>query len=276
LTQSSLRSNSKPEARNTKKMIQTKQQGHILLIEINRPEKYNAFTKRMLDDLGKAYTELEENSDLWCGLVYANGKHFSAGLDLADVSPYVLRGEPMIQAGLIDPFQTDGIYRKKPIVMAMQGYAFTLSIELALAADIIIAAKNTTFTQLEVGRGIMPFGGATVRFAQRCGWGNAMRYLLTGDKFGAAEALRIGLIQEVCETAESTFETALKIATTISEQAPLAVQASLQNARKAFVEGETEALKDLIPIARELMQTKDAKEGLQSFVERRKAKFIGK
>jgi len=257
-------------------MIQIKQEGPILLIEINRPEKYNAFTKQMLDDLAKAYTKLEENEDLWVGLVYANGKHFSAGLDLADVSPYVLRGEPMTPVGLIDPFQTQGKYRQKPVVMAMQGYAFTLSIELALAADIIIAAENTIFTQLEVGRGIMPFGGATVRFAQRCGWGNAMRYLLTGDKFGADEALRIGLVQQVCDSAEATYETAFSIAKTISEQAPLAVQASLANARKAFLEGDEAALKDLIPTARRLMQTEDAKEGLQSFVERRKAKFTGK
>ncbi len=257
-------------------MIQTKQQGYVLLIEINRPEKFNAFTKQMLDDLGKAYTELEENSALRCGLLYANGRHFSAGLDLADVSPYVLRGEPMIKSGLIDPFQTDGIYRKKPVVMAVQGYAFTLSIELILAADICVAAADTIFTQLEVGRGIMPFGGATVRFSQRCGWGNAMRYLLTGDKFDAAEALRIGLVQEVCPTPETAFETALKIAETIATQAPLAVQASLQNAQKAMVEGELAALKVLIPIAQKLMQTEDAKEGLLSFVERRKAEFIGK
>lgn len=257
-------------------MINTIQQGHLLLIEINRPEKYNAFTKQMLDDLGEAYTELEENPELWCGLVYAKGKHFSAGLDLADVSPYVLRGEKMIKPGFIDPFQTDGNYRKKPVVMAMQGYAFTLSIELALAADIIIVAQNTTFTQLEVGRGIMPFGGATVRFAQRCGWGNAMRYLLTGDKFGAEEALRIGLVQQICETPEMAFEMALKIATTITEQAPLAVQASLQSARKAFVEGDAAALKDLMPTAMRLMNTEDAKEGVLSFVERRKAIFKGK
>jgi enoyl-CoA hydratase/carnithine racemase len=122
----------------------------------------------------------------------------------------------------------------------------------------------------------MPFGGATVRFAQRCGWGNAMRYLLTGDKFGAAEALRIGLVQEVCDTPETTFETALKIATTIADQAPLAVQASLANAQKAMVEGEAKALKELIPTAKFLMQTEDAKEGLVSFVERRKAVFVGK
>lgn len=258
------------------KMIVIKRINHILCIEINRPEKFNSFTKQMLDDLAKAYTTLEEEEDLRVGLVYAQGKHFSTGLDLADVSPYVLRGEPLTPSGLIDPFQTQGVFRKKPVVMAIQGYAFTLSIELALAADIIIAAKDAVFSQLEVARGIMPFGGATVRFAQRCGWGNAMRYLLTGDRFDAAEALRIGLVQEVSASGKAAYDTAFLIANTIAEQAPLAVQSSLLNARKSFVEGEEAALKELIPLARQLMQTEDAKEGLQSFLERRKANFIGK
>jgi len=96
-----------------------------------------------------------------------------------------------------DPF---GVWRDpvpKPVVMAVNGIAFTLSIELALAADIVIAADDVRFRQLEIGRGIMPFGGATFRAPAQLGWGNAMRFLLTAEEFGAAEALRIGLVQEV-------------------------------------------------------------------------------
>ena len=79
----------------------------------------------------------------------------------------------------------------------MQGICFTLGIELMLAADIVIAAEDCRFAQIEVKRGIMPAGGATVRMVERAGWGNAQRYLLTGDEFGAAEALRLGFVQEV-------------------------------------------------------------------------------
>ena len=83
----------------------------------------------------------------------------------------------------------------------MQGWCLTLGIELLLAADIRIAAAGTRFAQLEVQRGIYPFGGATIRLPRHTGWGNAMRWLLTGDEFDADEALRIGLVQEVAADA---------------------------------------------------------------------------
>ena len=85
----------------------------------------------------------------------------------------------------------------KPIVMAVQGICFTIGIELMLAADIRIASEGSRFGQIEVRRGLYPVGGATLRMVQEFGWGNAQRYLLTGDEFGAQEAHRIGLVQEV-------------------------------------------------------------------------------
>ena len=99
-----------------------------------------------------------------------------------------------------DPFGVWGDPVPKPVVMAVNGIAFTLSIELALAADIVIAAEDVRFRQLEIGRGIVPFGGATFRAPAQLGWGNAMRFLLTAEEFGAAEAVRIGLVQEVVPT----------------------------------------------------------------------------
>ena len=95
--------------------------------------------------------------------------------------------------GSIDPLSLRPPIRTKPLVCAVQGICFTLGIELMLAADIVIAADDCRFAQIEVKRGIMPTGGATVRMVERAGWGNAQRYLLTGDEFGAAEALRLGL-----------------------------------------------------------------------------------
>ena len=83
--------------------------------------------------------------------------------------------------------------RTKPLVVAVNGKCLTVGIELILAADICIAAEDATFAQIEIKRGIFPFGGATLRFPERAGWGNAMRWLLTGDEFDAKEAFRIGL-----------------------------------------------------------------------------------
>jgi enoyl-CoA hydratase len=129
-----------------------------------------------------------------------------------------------------DPF---GVWRDpvpKPVVLAVNGIAYTLSIELALAADIVVAADDVRFRQLEVGRGIVPFGGATFRAPAQLGWGNAMRFLLTAEEFGAAEALRIGLGQEVVP-AGSHLQRARELAQLIARQAPLGVQDTLANAR---------------------------------------------
>jgi enoyl-CoA hydratase/carnithine racemase len=252
--------------------IKTEIIDHVLLIELNRNKKMNAFTFQMLQELAEAFTMLEDDKNLRCGFLHSKGKHFTAGLDLADVSKHVAKGATLFGDTVVDPVQLMGRKRTKPVVVAVQGYALTIAIELILANDICIAAKGTTFGQIEIKRGIFPFGGATIRFAQRCGWGNAMRYLLTGDTFNEDEALRIGLIQEI---ADNPFETGLAIVQAISKQAPLGVQATIVNATKTFEEGFEAAKADLMPILHKLMKSQDAQEGIQSFLERRDAKFTG-
>ena len=252
--------------------IKTEIRKHVLLIELNRNEKMNAFTFQMLQELAQAFTLLEDNKELRCGLLFSKGEHFSSGLDLVDVAAHIERGDVLVGEGLVDPMQLTGRKRSKPVVMAVQGHTLTIAVELILANDICIAARNTKFGQIEVKRGIFPFGGATIRFAQRCGWGNAMRYLLTGDYFDEDEALRIGLVQQV---SDSPYVTALAIANTIAEQAPLGVQATLTSARNTFEQGYEAAKEDLLPQLHTLMRSRDAKEGVQSFIERRAAEFTG-
>ena len=154
----------------------------------------------------------------------------------------------------------------------MQGICFTLGIELMLAADIVIAADDCRFAQIEVKRGIMPAGGATIRMVERAGWGNAQRYLLTGDEFGAAEALRLGFVQEVVPAGQQK-ERALAIARTIAEQAPLAVRASLASSRISVDQGPHAAIREFNAQQSRLMATEDAVEGVRSFTERRKGRF---
>ena len=179
--------------------VTVERDGHVLLIGVNRPAKRNAFNLAAIDALGSAYEILGGDDELRAGVLFAHGDHFSAGLDLAEVGPAVAGHGPQVLCGShrFDPFGVWGDPVPKPVVMAVSGIAFTLSIELALAADIVIAAEDVRFRQLEIGRGIMPFGGATFRAPAQLGWGNAMRFLLTAEEFGAAEALRIGLVQEV-------------------------------------------------------------------------------
>ena len=126
-----------------------------------------------------------------------------------------------------------------------------------------------------VGLLIMAFGGATLRLPRLLGWGDAMRWLLTGDEFDAAEALRMGLVQQVVPAGEQVAA-GLHIAQRIAAQAPLAVQASRRNAALAEEQGEAAALAVLMEEARALMGSEDAREGMRSFVERREAVFKGR
>lgn len=255
------------------KLIHSEVKNHVLHMVLNRTEKMNAFTYAMLQELSEAYTLLESDPDIRSGLLYAHGDHFTAGLDLADVSKHIQQGAKLFEDGKIDPLQIFDKKRTKPVVIAVQGTCLTIGIEMILANDICIASHDSKFGQIEVKRGILAFGGATIRFQQRCGWGNAMKYLLTGDMFDAQEALRIGLVQELSDDPVSK---AIQLAERIAKQAPLAVQSTLDSAKTAILEGQDKAEQGLMPALHHLMQTEDAKEGLMSFLERREANFKGK
>ena len=250
-------------------------EGHVRLVGLNRPAKRNAFTVKMLNELAEAYRVYEDDDEARCLVLHAHGEHFTGGLDLAEVGPHVANGGGLQGENGIDPMDLFGRRRTKPVVMAIRGMCFTIGIELALASDVRIAASDAKFTQLEVARGIMPFGGATLRFAQVAGWGDAMRWMLTGDFFDASEAHRIGVVQQVVAPGEE-LAVAKAIATTIADQAPLAVRATIASARSAIEDGTEIAKETLVGEARRLMGTDDAREGVMSFVERRKAVFRGR
>lgn len=256
--------------------VEVERRGHVLLIGINRPEKRNAFDLELIEQFAAAYEELGNDPQLRVGVVHAFGEHFSAGLDLAEVGAKVAETGPAALAGShqYDPFGMWAAPVPKPVVVAMQGIAYTLSIELALASDIVIAADDVRFRQLEIGRGIIPFGGATLRASAQLGWGNAMRFLLTADEFGAEEAHRIGLVQEVVAPG-TQLDRAVAIAETIAKQAPLGVQETLANARIARDRGEDAAREHLTQVLPRILASKDAMEGVQSFLERREARFTG-
>lgn len=257
--------------------LKVEKRGHVLCMGFNRPEKYNAMDVDTYRALADAYGRLHNDDDLRCGLLYGEGKHFTAGLELDKWAPHFgAGGFPDIGKDAIDPFGLDPDNRVgKPVVVAMQGICFTVAIELALAADIRVAADDCRIGQIEIKRGIYPVGGATIRFIQSIGWGNSMRYLLTGDEFGAEEAYRMGLVQEVTPAGEQ-FDKAFELAERISKQAPLGVYATLRNARLSILEGERAAIDRLFPELKPIMESEDAKEGVQSFLERREAKFQGR
>ena len=267
--------------------ITVEQRGRILLMGLDRPEKYNGFTPVMMRELTDAYTRLDEDPELWVGVLFGHGKHFTAGLDLpkwAEGMRQASRSEPQASEGhrtgkreRADRVDPAGLARacRKPIVTAVHGITYTLGIELMLAGDIVVAADDCRFSQLEPKRGIHATGGATIRFVERGGWGNAMYHLLTCDEFGAEEARRIGLVQEIVPRG-TELTRALELAEQIAAMAPKAVQATKASSRRYLDEGFAATVAAFGADQAALAATDDAREGVASFVERRNPRFTGR
>jgi len=250
-------------------------ENHLLVIRINRPEKRNGFTPEMGLALAQAYTRLEQDDELRVGILCAEGDHFTGGLDLPRWAEAMREGRSMWPADLVDPFDLREPRRSKPVVAAVQGICYTLGIELMLAADVVVAADNCRFSQLEVKRGIMATGGATVRMAERAGTGTALYHLLVADEFGAQEALRAGYVQEIVPAA-ALFGRARELAQRIANNAPLAVVASRRNVLLSVEQGREQAIAAFRSVQAALAASEDAAEGIASFKARRAAQFKGR
>jgi enoyl-CoA hydratase len=255
--------------------VSVERAGAVVTITLDRPAKRNAADVRMLRELSLAYGRFASDDDLRVAVVAASGDHFTGGLDLADIGPRLAEGLDLVPEGGIDPWQLRGPVLDKPVIVAVQGTCLTLGIELMLAADIAIAADSSRFAQLEVSRAILPFGGATIRFPQVAGWGNAMRWMLSGDVFDADEAYRMGLVQEVVPHGEQ-LSRALELAEAIAAQAPLAVRATLANAKLARREGQAAATARLPAELARLASTEDAAAGMAAFLTRTTPNYRGR
>ena len=248
--------------------------GQIMLIGLDRAEKRNAFDSQMIHELSLALTEYEDHPSLRCAVIFAHGEHFTAGLDLAELQPKLASGVFDFAEDQINPWGTGARKRAKPVIAAVQGYCFTAGIELMLNADLVIAQDNCQFAQMEVQRGILPFGGATVRFVQAAGWAKAMRFLLTGERFSAQAALEMNLINEITEA--PPLSRAIELAEQICRAAPLAVQATLASAQEGVMQGPEAAFARLQQHLQPLLRSEDAQEGVMAMLQRRDPKFQGK
>ena len=252
---------------------------HILVVTVDRVEKKNAFTPKITAELSDALTRLDEDPDLFVGVLTFAGAHSTAGLEMPlffseEANRDAARRQTQQASEPVDPF---GLRRRlrKPRVTAVQGITFTIGIEIALAGDIVVAASDTRFCQLEPRRGLAPLGGATVRYVQRAGWGNAMYHLLRADEFDAAEAYRIGLVQEVVPPGEQ-IERAIALAREMLQCSPSALVHTIANARLALDQNEPAAIEAIPEMGATVQATEDFQEGLVSFLERRAAQFTGR
>lgn len=245
----------------------------LLLMGIDRRDKRNSLTPRMFGQLQDAYVMLDEDPALRVGIIFGHAGHFTAGLDLPKIAALRREGKYHLTKDRVDPYARWSRCRK-PVIAAVQGITFTAGIELMLAADIAIAADDCRFAQIEAKRGIIPGGGAIQRFIARAGYGNAMRLLLATPEFGAEEALRYGMVQEVVPAGQEV-DRAIELAGDIARNAPLAIQAIIEAGRVYQRDGEASVVDWIDRRQKDLYLTSDAAEGVSAFREKREPRFTG-
>ncbi len=259
-------------------LITVEKKGHVLWMGLNRPAERNRANVELLIELSDAYTIMEEDPDIRCGVVFAHGKHFTMGLELDSVMKRLRAdGRWPIPDGNVNPWDPGflGRPRTRPVIVAAHGFCFTLGIELMLASEISLAAPGTRFAQAEVRFGIFPIGGGTARWVQSAGRGNGMRYLLTGEVFDAKDALRLGVIQEIVEK-DRLLDRAGEFAAMIAANGPLGVRATMESVRIYERDGMNACAQALMPALQDLLRTSDATEGVAAFREGRAPVFQGR
>jgi enoyl-CoA hydratase len=252
---------------NAKITVERREQ--IVLIGINRPEMFNRIDPEAFYGLAKAYYDFDNDSTLRAAVLFAHGDHFCRGNDVNAFSSLATMGKSFtLGVGQLDPL---GRAKRlsKPLVVVAHGDTWNMGHELHLVADIRIAAADVRFGQDENTHGRFPGGGSTVRFVREAGWGNAMKYILTGDHWGADEAYRMGVIQEVAPTRQAALERAIEIATRIAACAPLSIKTSLASAHLAIDSTEALSLSQLDAQRGVLYRTQDFREGRKAESENR-------
>jgi enoyl-CoA hydratase len=251
--------------------------GQVALFGINRPYIQNRIDPETFQALAKAYYDYDHDPSLRAAVLFGHGDNFSRGIDVDGFKTLVRTGEPWISGGeVIDPLAKGQPHLTKPLIIAVHGDTWNMADELFLVADIRVAAANTNFGQDENTHGRFPGGGATVRFVREAGWGNAMRYMLTGDHWTAQEAYRIGTVQEIADTPQAALDRAVAIATKVAACGPLGIKTTLASAHLAIDAVEAEALSRLGAQFGALFHTHDFQEGRDAEAEGRRPVYEGR
>lgn len=248
----------------------------VAVLTLSRPEALNALDPEMRAELREAWRQLATDDAIRCVILTGSGdKAFCAGADLKKTMPPAESFAQLAFGGAGQPALTAGMDMDKPIVCALNGDAFGGGLELALACDIRLASKNARFAFPEARLGTLPAGGGTQRLPRVVSPSDAMRMLLTGDRFDAAAALRMGLVSEVLEPAD-LMPAALAMATRIAQNAPLAVRAIKRLVRTGLELPLDQALQAEHYVFGLLRDTEDRIEGRRAFQEKRPPVFRGR
>jgi len=258
------------------------QDGHVLIVTLNRPEAKNAFSPEMLLGMYRAWRRLEQDDELYCAILTANGDTFCAGMDLKAGADGQHRTTDEFMAVMADVpnVHWQALLRDnrpdKPLVLAVEGYALAGGTEILQGTDIRVAADTAVFGITEVTRGLYPMSGSTIRLRRQIPYCLAAEMLLCGEHMSAARALEIGLINRVVATGQA-LAAAREYAARICANGPLAVRAvtrSLREHQECMAEEDAILASD--ELAGPVFASADAKEGMRAFKEKRPAVFHGK
>ena len=245
----------------------------IAVITINRPEKRNALSLEVREDLYQRLKEVDSREDIRAAIITGAGEAFVAGADIASMKDYTVENalEASRNGSRIFSFIEN---MKIPVIAAINGWALGGGCELALACDIRICSDDARFGQTEVKIGIIPGYGANIRLPRLIGAGKAKELIYTGRIIDAAEAERIGLVNSVVSK-EDLMDEAIKLAGRISK-GPASINLAKQAINKAFDLEMNDALELSSKLYGDVYNTRDSREGINAFLEKRKPEFTGK
>ena len=250
--------------------IIVERRGRIGIVRLNRPQALNALNATLKDELLNAVEAFDADADVGCILVTGSDKAFAAGADIKE----------MADQSYIDIFRADytADYERlarvrKPIIAAVAGFALGGGCELAMMCDLIIAADNAKFGQPEIKLGVIPGIGGTQRLTRAVGKAKAMDLILTGRMMDAAEAERSGLVARVVPAAR-LMEEAIKVAETIAAMSQPSLLAAKEAVNRSFETSLAEGVRFERRVFHALFATKDRKEGMAAFIEKRPPRFV--
>jgi enoyl-CoA hydratase/carnithine racemase len=252
-------------------LVELTTEGRVGLCRLNRPEARNALSPALRGELADALERFDADEEIHCIVIAGNDEAFAAGADVKALAERSIDDE-------LSP--SESFWRRlaqvrTPMIAAVSGWALGGGCELAMSCDMIVASETAEFGQPEITLAIIPGGGGTQRLARTVGKARAMELVLTGRRFTAEEALRIGLINQVTGKRD-WLEKAMELAQVVASRPPLAARLAKEAVLTAYETGLTAGIESERRLFGVAMATEDRVEAMQAFLEKRRPDFHGR